>query len=111
MRNPAVGERGRRRSAAMEGRGLPTIGPRLSRALRLLGGLQELPGPVLSHQFRLLRHTIPTLGGAVRLVDLIPDADAVLALEPDELGLRLLPILADWNIHHRSVQLSLDNTP
>ena len=32
----------------------------------------------------------------MKLVDLIPDADALLALEPDELGLRLLPVLATW---------------
>jgi uncharacterized protein (TIGR02391 family) len=32
----------------------------------------------------------------MKLVDLIPDADALLALEPDELGLRLLPVLANF---------------
>lgn len=32
----------------------------------------------------------------MKLVDLIPEADALLALEPDELGLRLLPILASF---------------
>lgn len=32
----------------------------------------------------------------MQLVDLIPDAEAVLALEPDELGLRMLPVLAQW---------------
>jgi uncharacterized protein (TIGR02391 family) len=32
----------------------------------------------------------------LRLVDIIPDPDALLALEPDELGLRLLPVLATW---------------
>ncbi len=32
----------------------------------------------------------------MKLVDLIPDPDALLALEPDELGLRMLPVLAAW---------------
>jgi uncharacterized protein (TIGR02391 family) len=32
----------------------------------------------------------------VQLVDLIPDPDVVVALEPEELGLRLLPVLASW---------------
>jgi hypothetical protein len=30
----------------------------------------------------------------VSLIELIPDADAVCALEPDELGLRMLPMMA-----------------
>ena len=30
----------------------------------------------------------------MRLVDLIPDADVLCALEPDELALRMLPVLA-----------------
>ena len=30
----------------------------------------------------------------VQLVELIPDAEVVIALEPDELGLRMLPVLA-----------------
>ncbi len=32
----------------------------------------------------------------MKLVDLIPDSDALLSLEPDELGLRMLPVLAAW---------------
>jgi hypothetical protein len=32
----------------------------------------------------------------VQLVELLPDADVVVALEPDELGLRMLPVLATW---------------
>jgi len=32
----------------------------------------------------------------MKLVDLIPDPDALLALEPEELGLRMLPVLAAW---------------
>jgi uncharacterized protein (TIGR02391 family) len=33
------------------------------------------------------------------LINLIPDADALCALEPDELGLRMLPALASWPPH------------
>jgi uncharacterized protein (TIGR02391 family) len=46
----------------------------------------------------------------MRLVDVIPDADVLCALEPDELGLRMLPVLAEWhprNPLYQSVQLSL----
>jgi hypothetical protein len=32
---------------------------------------------------------------AKRLVDLIQDADVLCALEPEELGLRMLPVLAE----------------
>jgi uncharacterized protein (TIGR02391 family) len=32
----------------------------------------------------------------VQLVELIPDPDFVIALEPQELGLRMLPVLATW---------------
>jgi hypothetical protein len=32
----------------------------------------------------------------LRLVDIIPDVDVLLALEPDELGLRMLPVLASF---------------
>jgi uncharacterized protein (TIGR02391 family) len=32
----------------------------------------------------------------VRLVDVIPEADLLCAFEPDELGLRMLPVLAEW---------------
>jgi hypothetical protein len=32
----------------------------------------------------------------MNLADLIPDADAVLALEPDELGLRIILVLGSW---------------
>jgi uncharacterized protein (TIGR02391 family) len=32
----------------------------------------------------------------VQLVELIPDPDFVIALEPEELGLRMLPVLATW---------------
>ena len=33
----------------------------------------------------------------MNLVDIVPDADALLALEPDELGLRLLPVLSHYS--------------
>jgi hypothetical protein len=44
-------------------------------------------------------------GGGVKLVDVIPEADMLIALEPDELGLRMPPVLAQWN--SRSNQLTL----
>jgi uncharacterized protein (TIGR02391 family) len=40
------------------------------------------------------------------LINLVPDADVLCALEPDELGLRMLPALATWPPHE---QLTLDN--
>jgi uncharacterized protein (TIGR02391 family) len=46
----------------------------------------------------------------MKLVDLIPNADVLCALEPDELGLRMLPLLAEWqpsNPLHEAVQLGL----
>jgi uncharacterized protein (TIGR02391 family) len=33
----------------------------------------------------------------VQLADVIPDADVLAALEPEELGLHLLPVLAEWH--------------
>ena len=36
----------------------------------------------------------------MNLVDLIPDSDALIALEADELGLRMLPVLASWPSHY-----------
>jgi uncharacterized protein (TIGR02391 family) len=41
----------------------------------------------------------------MKLVDLIPDAEVLIALEADELGLRLLPVLAAWP-KHDTIQLS-----
>jgi uncharacterized protein (TIGR02391 family) len=41
----------------------------------------------------------------VKLVDVIPDADALCALEADELALRMLPVLASWP-RHQIMQLS-----
>jgi hypothetical protein len=43
------------------------------------------------YQMYLLRNS-----DMVQLVELLPDADVVVALEPDELGLRMLPVLATW---------------
>lgn len=43
----------------------------------------------------------------MRLFDLIPDAEVLYALEPDELGLRMLPVLASWGGQHLGVQLEL----
>src|SRR6476469_1238621 len=37
----------------------------------------------------------------MNLVDLVPDADAVLALEPDELGLLILRLLDHWSSHQQ----------
>src|ERR1700704_2828047 len=41
----------------------------------------------------------------MKLADLIPDPDALIALEPDELGRRMLPVLAAWP--HQGKQLQL----
>jgi uncharacterized protein (TIGR02391 family) len=43
----------------------------------------------------------------MNLVDLLPDADLVLALEPDELGLHILQVLGSWAPHMQQ-QLQLD---
>ena len=44
----------------------------------------------------------------MQLSDLIPDADGLYALEPDELGLRMLPAFVDWDQTYRSTPLQLD---
>jgi uncharacterized protein (TIGR02391 family) len=44
----------------------------------------------------------------MKLVDLILDAGVLCALEPDELGLRMLPALAAWHEHNRNSELTLD---
>jgi uncharacterized protein (TIGR02391 family) len=41
----------------------------------------------------------------VKLVEVVSEADALCALEPDELGLRMLPVLASWP-RHQDLQLS-----
>jgi hypothetical protein len=40
------------------------------------------------------------------LADLIPDPDVLIALEPDELGLRMLPVLAAWPHQGKQLQLA-----
>ena len=45
----------------------------------------------------------------MQFVDVIPDAEALCALEPDELGLRMLPVLAEWERLYQATPLSLDN--
>ena len=42
----------------------------------------------------------------MKLVDLIPDPDALLVLEPDELGLRMLPVLSAWRPQTNRLTLS-----
>lgn len=41
----------------------------------------------------------------MKLSDLIPDYEVLLALEPDELGLRMLPMFDRWP-RHENLQLS-----
>jgi uncharacterized protein (TIGR02391 family) len=42
----------------------------------------------------------------MKLTEIIPDGDVLVALEPDELGLRMLPILAAWPQQGNPLQLS-----
>jgi hypothetical protein len=42
----------------------------------------------------------------MKLADLIPDADVLIALGPDELGLRMLPLLAEWPGHGNPTELN-----
>lgn len=42
----------------------------------------------------------------MHLADLVPDIDVLIALEPDELGLRVLQVVAAWPPHIGSQQLS-----
>jgi uncharacterized protein (TIGR02391 family) len=44
----------------------------------------------------------------MQLLDVIPDGEILCALEPEELGLRMLPLLARWPEAHRSQPLVLD---
>ena len=44
----------------------------------------------------------------MQFVDVIPDGEVLCALEPEELGLRILPLLARWPETDRSVPLMLD---
>jgi uncharacterized protein (TIGR02391 family) len=38
-------------------------------------------------------------------IELLPNADAVLALEPEELGLRILQVLGQWSTHRGHIEL------
>lgn len=42
----------------------------------------------------------------MKLSDVIPDADVLCALEPEELGLRMLPVLAAWDRRFNLLTLS-----
>jgi hypothetical protein len=42
----------------------------------------------------------------MHLADLIPDANVLLALEPDELGLHILQVLQSWPAHMQQYQMS-----
>jgi len=45
----------------------------------------------------------------MNLSDVIPDADMLLALEPEELGIRMLPVLARWpDMHHLDLAQAMD---
>ena len=44
------------------------------------------------------------------ITDLIPDPDVLLALEPEELGLSLLPVIAEWSRHGLITVNSFINT-
>ena len=43
----------------------------------------------------------------MNLSDILPDADAIIALEPDELGLRILQILSHWPLHLHQLELGI----
>lgn len=43
----------------------------------------------------------------MKLIELIPDPEVLCALEPDELGLRMLPALVTWRQHYQSNTLSI----
>lgn len=58
----------------------------------------------------------PSLGGAtlasrpreqMNLADIVPDGDVLIALKPEELGLRILQVLATWSPHIRQIRLGL----
>jgi uncharacterized protein (TIGR02391 family) len=42
----------------------------------------------------------------MHIADVVPDADVLVALEPEELGLRILQVLAAWPSHLSQIQLS-----
>jgi hypothetical protein len=41
----------------------------------------------------------------MNLAELLPEADVVLALEPDELGLRILQVVSHWSEHMQQLEL------
>ena len=43
----------------------------------------------------------------MNLADVVPDGDVVVGLEPEELGLRILQVLATWSRHIRQIRLDL----
>jgi hypothetical protein len=43
----------------------------------------------------------------MNLADIVPDGDVLVALEPEELGLRILQVLATWSPHIRQIRLDL----
>jgi hypothetical protein len=43
----------------------------------------------------------------MNLADVVPDGDVVVGLEPEELGLRVLQVLATWSGHIRQIRLDL----
>jgi hypothetical protein len=42
----------------------------------------------------------------MHIADVVPDVDVLLALEPEELGLRILQVLVAWPAHLSQIQLS-----
>ena len=43
----------------------------------------------------------------MNLADVVPDGDELVALEPKELGLRILQVLATWSPHISQIRLGL----
>ena len=43
----------------------------------------------------------------MNLADVVPDGDGLVALEPEQLGLRILQVLATWSPHIRQIRLGL----
>jgi uncharacterized protein (TIGR02391 family) len=42
----------------------------------------------------------------MHIADLVPDEEALIALEPDELGLRIIQVIAEWPEHMSDIQLN-----
>jgi hypothetical protein len=43
----------------------------------------------------------------MNLADVVPDGDVLVALQPEELGLRILQVLATWSPQIRQIRLGL----